>query len=107
MVNFQLIFHIPQVGLLETQNILLVNKQTNPAGAVSVLTYRGETYCFDVQCPQCKVRTKSGMRCWSLASTLQWFITIICSIANVYTSCGCRRPSLSPQHDPGVVYVKL
>lgn len=45
------------VSLLETQAFLLKNPRTNPNGAVSVMKYNDETYCFDANCPNCKVRT--------------------------------------------------
>jgi len=44
-----------KVLLLETNAFLLKNAQTNPNGAVSVLKYEGETYCFDANCPNCKI----------------------------------------------------
>jgi hypothetical protein len=44
-----------KVKLLDTGAFLLINKQTNPNGAVSVMKYKGETHCFDANCPQCKV----------------------------------------------------
>jgi nitrite reductase/ring-hydroxylating ferredoxin subunit len=44
-----------QVVLLETQLPLLKNRQTNPKGAVAVTKYDGQTYCFDIACPACKI----------------------------------------------------
>jgi len=44
-----------KVVLLETGAFLLINKQTNPGGAASTVKYGGETYCFEANCPQCKV----------------------------------------------------
>lgn len=50
---------IPQeegkVGLIETGAFLLVDKATNPNGAVSVVKYGPQTYCFSVNCPKCKI----------------------------------------------------
>ena len=44
-----------KVGLIETGAFLLVDKATNPNGAVSVVKYGPETYCFSVNCPKCKI----------------------------------------------------
>lgn len=44
-----------KVGLIETNAFLLVDKATNPNGAVSVVKYGPETYCFSVNCPKCKI----------------------------------------------------
>lgn len=44
-----------QVGLIETGAFLLVDKATNPNGAVSVVKYGPETFCFSVNCPKCKI----------------------------------------------------
>jgi nitrite reductase/ring-hydroxylating ferredoxin subunit len=44
-----------KVTLLETNVKTLVDAGTNPAGAVSVVKYGKETYCFSVQCPSCKI----------------------------------------------------
>jgi nitrite reductase/ring-hydroxylating ferredoxin subunit len=44
-----------QVVLLETQLPSLKNRQTNPKGAVAVTKYDGQTYCFDIACPACKI----------------------------------------------------
>ena len=34
---------------------MLVDKATNPNGAVSVVKYGPQTYCFSVNCPKCKI----------------------------------------------------
>lgn len=44
-----------QVGLIETGALSLVDQATNPNGAVSVVKYGPETYCFSVNCPKCKI----------------------------------------------------
>jgi nitrite reductase/ring-hydroxylating ferredoxin subunit len=44
-----------QVVLLETNAPFLVDKGTNPKGAVSVMKYGPDTYCFSSSCPQCKI----------------------------------------------------
>ncbi len=44
-----------KVGLIETGAFLIVDKGTNPNGAVSVVKYGQETYCFAVNCPKCKI----------------------------------------------------
>lgn len=44
-----------EVTLIETGAFLVVNKQTNPKGAVSAMKYGGQIYCFEANCPQCKV----------------------------------------------------
>lgn len=44
-----------QVGLIETNLPTLKNAQTNPAGAVAVTKFQGSVYCFDVQCPSCRI----------------------------------------------------
>jgi nitrite reductase/ring-hydroxylating ferredoxin subunit len=43
------------VSLINTQALKLVDKGTNPTGAVSVIKYGADTYCFSVQCPSCKI----------------------------------------------------
>jgi nitrite reductase/ring-hydroxylating ferredoxin subunit len=43
------------VGLVDTKAFLLVDKGTNPTGAVSVMKYGPETFCFSVSCPSCKI----------------------------------------------------
>jgi nitrite reductase/ring-hydroxylating ferredoxin subunit len=44
-----------KVILLDTQAFLLVDKATNPTGAVCVMKYGPETFCFSSSCPQCKI----------------------------------------------------
>jgi nitrite reductase/ring-hydroxylating ferredoxin subunit len=44
-----------RVGLIDTNLITIKNAQTNPTGAVSVIRYNGQTYCFAVNCPSCKI----------------------------------------------------
>mmetsp|Transcript_43227 Transcript_43227/g.122219 ORF Transcript_43227/g.122219 Transcript_43227/m.122219 type:complete len:209 (+) Transcript_43227:129-755(+) len=44
-----------KIGLIETGAFLLVDKATNPNGAVSVVKYGPQTYCFSVNCPKCKI----------------------------------------------------
>jgi nitrite reductase/ring-hydroxylating ferredoxin subunit len=44
-----------RVALLETNLVTLKNAQTNPTGAVSVLRYQKQIYCFSVNCPSCQV----------------------------------------------------
>jgi len=44
-----------KIVLIETGAFLLVNKQTNPKGAVGAMKYGGQTYCFESNCPQCKI----------------------------------------------------
>lgn len=44
-----------KVGLIDTNLITMKNGQTNPTGAVSVVKYSGQTYCFAVNCPSCKI----------------------------------------------------
>jgi len=43
------------VGLVDTNLPTMKNGQTNPTGAVSVLKYKDQTYCFAVNCPSCKI----------------------------------------------------
>lgn len=43
------------VTLLDTGVFLLVDKATNPTGAVCVMKYGPETHCFSSSCPQCKI----------------------------------------------------
>jgi nitrite reductase/ring-hydroxylating ferredoxin subunit len=43
------------VSLINTQALKLVDKGTNPTGAVSVIKYGPDTFCFSVQCPSCKI----------------------------------------------------
>jgi len=44
-----------KVALIETGAFLLVNKQTNPGGAAGTVKYGGNVFCFEANCPQCKV----------------------------------------------------
>ena len=44
-----------QVTLLETGAFLVVDKATNPTGAVGVMKYGPQTHCFSSSCPQCKI----------------------------------------------------
>ena len=44
-----------KVGLIETNLPTLKNAQVNPNGAVSVLKYKEQTYCFSSSCPSCKI----------------------------------------------------
>ena len=44
-----------RVSLLETNLVTLKNGQTNPTGAVSVIRYQKQIYCFSVNCPSCQV----------------------------------------------------
>jgi nitrite reductase/ring-hydroxylating ferredoxin subunit len=43
------------IGLIDTNLPTLKNGATNPTGAVSVAKSNGNTYCFGVNCPQCKI----------------------------------------------------
>lgn len=43
------------VSLLDTQALRLVDKSTNPTGAVGVMKYDSATYCFSASCPSCKI----------------------------------------------------
>eukprot|EP00980_Cylindrotheca_fusiformis_P024808 scaffold12503_cov143-Cylindrotheca_fusiformis.AAC.2 len=43
------------VALLDTGAFLLVDKATNPTGAVCVMKYGSQTHCFSSSCPQCKI----------------------------------------------------
>jgi len=44
-----------QVQIIETQAFALIDKRTNPAGAVSVVKYGGQTYCLSAGCSTCKI----------------------------------------------------
>lgn len=44
-----------KVTLIETGAFLLVNKQTNPGGAAATVKYGEEIFCFEANCPQCKI----------------------------------------------------
>lgn len=43
------------VKLVDTMVPALINKQTNPTGAVSIVNYMGTTYCFSSSCSSCKI----------------------------------------------------
>jgi nitrite reductase/ring-hydroxylating ferredoxin subunit len=43
------------VTLMDTQLTTLKNGATNPTGAVAVIKYAGQTYCFSSACPSCKI----------------------------------------------------
>lgn len=43
------------VQLVDTQVPALINKQTNPTGAVSIVNYEDKTYCFSSGCASCKI----------------------------------------------------
>lgn len=44
-----------KVALLDTNLPTLIDKSINPTGAVSVLKYNNDMYCFSVNCPCCKI----------------------------------------------------
>jgi nitrite reductase/ring-hydroxylating ferredoxin subunit len=44
-----------KVTLLTTNLPTLIDKGINPTGAVSVLKYNNDMYCFSVNCPCCKI----------------------------------------------------
>lgn len=44
-----------KVTLIDTNLITMKNAQTNPTGAVSVLKYQKQTYCFAINCPSCQI----------------------------------------------------
>ena len=44
-----------KVGLIDTNLPTMKNSQINPTGAVSVIKYKDQTYCFAVNCPACKI----------------------------------------------------
>ncbi|GAX14039.1 hypothetical protein FisN_5Lh038 [Fistulifera solaris] len=44
-----------KVTLLNTNLPTLIDKGINPTGAVSVLKYNNDMYCFSVNCPCCKI----------------------------------------------------
>ena len=56
-----------EVTLIETGAFLVVNKQTNPKGAVSAMKYGGQIYCFEANCPQCKVNKNNNIYCHFLS----------------------------------------
>jgi nitrite reductase/ring-hydroxylating ferredoxin subunit len=43
------------VTLMDTNLTTLKNRGTNPTGAVAVVKYDGQTYCFASSCPSCKI----------------------------------------------------
>jgi nitrite reductase/ring-hydroxylating ferredoxin subunit len=43
------------VGIIDTNLPTMKVSNTNPTGAVSVLKYEDETYCFAVNCPSCQI----------------------------------------------------
>lgn len=43
------------VKLVDTQVPSLINKQTNPTGAVSIVNYDDKTYCFSSGCASCQI----------------------------------------------------
>jgi len=43
------------VKLVETNAFALTDRNTNPKGTVGVAAFMGNTYCFNVFCPTCKI----------------------------------------------------
>lgn len=43
------------VTLIDTNLVTMKNSQTNPTGAVSVIQYKKQKYCFGVNCPSCQI----------------------------------------------------
>jgi nitrite reductase/ring-hydroxylating ferredoxin subunit len=43
------------VTLMDTELTTMKNGATNPTGAVGVVKYEGQTYCFSSACPSCKI----------------------------------------------------
>jgi nitrite reductase/ring-hydroxylating ferredoxin subunit len=43
------------VKLVDTNVPSLINKQTNPTGAVSIVNYNDKTYCFSSVCASCQI----------------------------------------------------
>lgn len=43
------------VKLVDTNVASLINKQTNPTGAVSIVNHGDKTYCFSSSCASCKI----------------------------------------------------
>merc|ERR1712127_1078669 len=43
------------VNLVDTNVPALINKQTNPTGAVSIVNYESKTYCVSSSCASCKI----------------------------------------------------
>uniref|UniRef100_A0A7S2KAU2 Rieske domain-containing protein n=1 Tax=Skeletonema marinoi TaxID=267567 RepID=A0A7S2KAU2_9STRA len=48
------------VKLVDTQVPSLINKQTNPTGAVSIVNYEDKTYCFSSGCASCQIPLTKG-----------------------------------------------
>ena len=48
------------VKLVDTQVPSLINKQTNPTGAVSIVNYGDKTYCFSSGCASCQIPLTKG-----------------------------------------------
>jgi len=44
-----------KVGLLDTNLPTMKSAATNPTGAVGVVTYEEQTYCFSSSCPSCQI----------------------------------------------------
>jgi nitrite reductase/ring-hydroxylating ferredoxin subunit len=44
-----------KVTLIDTNLVTMKNAQTNPTGAVSVIQYQKQMYCFAVNCPSCQI----------------------------------------------------
>ena len=44
-----------KVTLIDTNLVTMKNSQTNPTGAVSVIQYKKQMYCFAVNCPSCQI----------------------------------------------------
>lgn len=44
-----------KVQVLDTYALTLVDKATNPTGAVAVVKYGPDTFCCSIQCPSCKI----------------------------------------------------
>lgn len=44
-----------EVKLVETNVPSLIDKNTNPKGAVSIVNYNDKTYCFSSACASCKI----------------------------------------------------
>jgi len=49
-----------EVKLVDTMVPSLINKQTNPTGAVSIVNYDDKTYCFSSACGSCKIPLAKG-----------------------------------------------
>ena len=44
-----------EVQVIETDVFSLIDKGTNPKGAVSIVNYEDKTYCFSSSCASCKI----------------------------------------------------